>query len=254
MSGFTCYNGHGAVAEPTMVYVDVKPQACPNQLNTNAKNTVNVAILGTGDFDVTDIAVGSLTLAGLTPYQYSYEDVSRPPLDDGPCACTTDTADGFTDLVLKFENQDILATLGPLEDGDEFTLALTGALDDASEIAGEDCIVIQKPNDNYDKVSKGPGLEPVPTSFALEQNYPNPFNPTTSIGFALPDEAFVELSVFNAVGQRVATLAASTFPAGHHNVQWNATDDSGRALSSGLYIYRLSAGEFVQSQKMLLLE
>ncbi len=155
------------------------------------------------------------------------------------------------DLQLKFKNQDLLATLGDLEDGDEFTLTMEGALNDETDIAGEDCIVIKVPGK---KSGKGDEDVATPASFALEQNYPNPFNPTTSIAFSLPAETFVDLAVYNTMGQRVATLVSSTLPAGRHTVQWSATDDLGRQLSSGLYIYRIAAGEFVQTQKMLLLE
>ena len=250
MSGFTCYSADGD--GPTAVFIDIKPGACPNQLNVNANNTVNVAILGTADFDVEDIDVSSLTLAGQSPVAYEYVDVSQPPLDEGPCACTTDGADGFVDLQLKFKNQDLLATLGDLEDEDEFTLTMEGALnDETTDIAGEDCIVIKVPGG---KSAKGDENTPLPASFALEQNYPNPFNPTTSIAFSLPAETFVDLAVYNTMGQRVATLVSSTLPAGRHTVQWSATDDLGHQLSSGLYIYRIAAGEFVQTQKMLLLE
>ncbi|MGA7305155.1 MAG: T9SS type A sorting domain-containing protein, partial [Rhodothermales bacterium] len=252
LSGFTCYNvDDGGGGGPQMVYVDIKPGACPNQLNSNANGVVNVAILGTADFDVADIDVSSLTVAGQSPIQARYSDVSQPPADEGPCACTTDGADGYVDLQLKFKNQDLLATLGDLEDGDEFTLTMEGALNDETDIAGEDCIVIKVPGK---KSGKGAEDVATPASFALEQNYPNPFNPTTSIAFSLPAETFVDLAVYNTMGQRVATLVSSTLPAGRHTVQWSATDDLGRQLSSGLYIYRIAAGEFVQTQKMLLLE
>lgn len=252
LSGFTCYTGEdGGGDEPVTVFVDIRPQVCPNQLNSKANGVVNVAILGTADFDVADIDVSSLTLAGQSPVQYGYVDISRPPTDEGPCACTTDGADGHVDLQLKFKNQDILGPLGVLEDGDEFTLTLEGALNDETEIAGEDCIVIKVPGG---KSGKADANAPVPASFALEQNYPNPFNPTTSIAFSLPAETFVDLAVYNTMGQRVSTLVSATLPAGRHTVQWSATDDLGRQLSSGLYIYRIAAGEFVQTQKMLLLE
>jgi len=252
LSGLTCYYpSGGGDEEPTTVQIDIRPQMCPNQLNTNAKNPVYVAILGTSDFDVTEIDVGSLTFAGLTALDYQYIDVSRPPTDDGPCACTTEAGDGYVDLQLSFKNQVILTTLGDFEDGDTRTLTLEGELNDETPIEGEDCIVIQKPNDKSDKRSE---VDPGPDSYALEQNYPNPFNPTTSIGFVLPVESYVDVGVFNVMGQRVATLVSSTLAAGSHTVQWNATDDQGRRVASGLYIYRVAAGAFVRTRKMLLLE
>ncbi len=88
----------------------------------------------------------------------------------------------------------------------------------------------------------------IPTEFQLLQNYPNPFNPTTNIRFDLPKESNVTLKVYNVLGQEVAKLIEKVMPAGHLSVNFDATK-----LSSGLYIYRLQAGDFVQAKKMLLL-
>ncbi|MCH8568919.1 MAG: T9SS type A sorting domain-containing protein [Balneolales bacterium] len=96
--------------------------------------------------------------------------------------------------------------------------------------------------------STGPSTD-VPLEFALEQNYPNPFNPVTNINFILPETGDVWLEVFNLQGQRVAVLVNGTRNAGSHTVQFN-----GSALASGLYVYRLSAGSFLQTRKMMLLK
>lgn len=86
-------------------------------------------------------------------------------------------------------------------------------------------------------------------SFDLAQNYPNPFNPTTSIRFELPASEFVNLTVYNMLGQPVATLVNQQLAAGAHQVQFNALD-----LSSGTYIYRIQAGSFVSSKRMMLVK
>jgi hypothetical protein len=94
-----------------------------------------------------------------------------------------------------------------------------------------------------------------PESYALADNYPNPFNPATTIKYALPEAAYVKLEVYNVVGQVVRTLVADHQSAGRYVVQWNASDDSGYSLSSGIYFYRLQAGgEFLEVKKMLLLK
>ncbi len=88
-----------------------------------------------------------------------------------------------------------------------------------------------------------------PAGFSLAQNFPNPFNPTTEITFALPDAAHVRLDVFNIVGQHVMTLADGSREAGIHTVVFDAT-----AIPSGVYFYRLTAGQFVGTRKMILLK
>ena len=100
----------------------------------------------------------------------------------------------------------------------------------------------------------------IPEEYALHANYPNPFNPTTSIKFDLPEQSVVRLSVFNILGQEVAVLVNGVVEAGFRNVEWNATAQSGYALPSGVYIYRmqataLSSGkEFIQTNKMVLMK
>ncbi len=89
----------------------------------------------------------------------------------------------------------------------------------------------------------------VPTDYSLMQNYPNPFNPTTTIRFALPNESSVKLTVFNVLGQEVATLFEGTLAAGYHKIDFDASK-----LNSGMYIYRIEAGKFVSVKKMLLMK
>lgn len=87
------------------------------------------------------------------------------------------------------------------------------------------------------------------TEYALFPNYPNPFNPVTKISYALPGAAMVELKVYNVLGQLITTLVNEEKPAGVYEVDFNAED-----LPSGVYMYRIQAGDFVQTRKMLLLK
>ena len=98
-------------------------------------------------------------------------------------------------------------------------------------------------------------LQTLPAAFSLADNFPNPFNPATTIKYALPQAADVELTVYNVVGQPVRTLVAEHQSAGRYVVEWDATNDSGYSLSSGMYFYRLEVGgEFLEIKKMLLLK
>ena len=98
-------------------------------------------------------------------------------------------------------------------------------------------------------------LQTRPAVFALASNYPNPFNPATTIKYSLPQAADVELMVYNILGQPVRTLVAEHQSAGRYVVEWDATNDTGHSLSSGMYFYRLAAGgEFLETKKMLLLK
>ncbi len=91
-------------------------------------------------------------------------------------------------------------------------------------------------------------IKNLPTVFALNQNYPNPFNPTTTISFALPSRSFVSLKVFDILGREVSTIVSGELQAGSYTRQWNAS-----AFASGVYFYRLQAGSFVQTRKLVLL-
>jgi len=92
---------------------------------------------------------------------------------------------------------------------------------------------------------------PIPTDYALAQNYPNPFNPTTTISYQLPTSGNVSLKVYDMLGREVATLANTRQDAGTYTVQFSAANYQ---LSSGVYFYRLQAGTFVETKKMLLIK
>ncbi len=92
-------------------------------------------------------------------------------------------------------------------------------------------------------------INALPTVFSLDQNYPNPFNPTTTIRFGIPNESNVVLKVYNTLGQEVTTLVNEALKPGYHLVNFNASN-----LASGVYLYRIEAGDFVEVKKLVLLK
>jgi hypothetical protein len=90
----------------------------------------------------------------------------------------------------------------------------------------------------------------LPVAFELSQNYPNPFNPSTAIRFSMNKTGQVRLEIFNVLGQKVRTLIDNLYPAGSHSVIWDAADDDGRKVSSGVYLYRLENGEESFTRRM----
>jgi hypothetical protein len=87
-----------------------------------------------------------------------------------------------------------------------------------------------------------------PSGYTLDQNYPNPFNPSTTIRFSVPNSELVSLNVYNSIGEKVAELVNQDLPAGNYSVDWNAEN-----ISSGVYFYKLKAGSFIETKKMILL-
>lgn len=93
-----------------------------------------------------------------------------------------------------------------------------------------------------------------PSGFSLSQNYPNPFNPTTNFQFTLAKSAQVRIDIFNIVGQKVKTLVDEEMKAGVYKADWDGKDEKGTPVSSGIYFYRMRAGDFSNMKKMVLLK
>lgn len=131
------------------VDIDIKPQSCPNALNVKGRGILPVAILGSDGFDVSNIDTDTISLEGVPPLRSSIEDVATRIVDGVDCDCTTDGPDGFTDLTLKFDTQEVVAALGEVEGGQERILYLKGQLNDGTPIEGSDCIRLVSDHDNY---------------------------------------------------------------------------------------------------------
>ena len=143
--------GKPILSDSLKVSVDIRPQTCPNPINTGIKGVLPVAILGTDDLDVTQIDPATVRLSDVAPLRWSLSDESTPfipMVGKENCEdCNELGPDGYLDLTLKFNPLDVLATLGGVNDGDCIVLTLTGSLKEefgSTPIIGEDVVVILK--------------------------------------------------------------------------------------------------------------
>ena len=142
-----------------------------------------------------------------------------------------------------------------------FQTATTGAVSEYMEIA--ETFSPEAMRIVADWIAARTGLPPadtaiartdaLPSALALEQNFPNPFNSATLIRFSLARDADVELSLYSALGQKIATLVQGSLPAGVHAAAWNGRDERGNVLSSGVYLYELRTAGHAQTRRLLLL-
>ncbi|MCZ7613641.1 MAG: T9SS type A sorting domain-containing protein [Ignavibacteriaceae bacterium] len=139
-----------------------------------------------------------------------------------------------------------------LTSGSELSNALGISLD-GQFIVGEGTNGITSQNEGFllavNGINSVDELSDYPSGFHLNQNYPNPFNPSTTISFLVLNEEFVSLKVYNSLGEEVAELVNETKPAGNYSVTFDASE-----LTSGIYFYKLSAGDFTQTKKMIYLK
>jgi hypothetical protein len=98
------------------------------------------------------------------------------------------------------------------------------------------------------------GVSQLPKKFNLYPAYPNPFNPVTTLRYSLPEDALVNLIIYDMLGRIVKNLVNGQQNAGYKSVQWNANNSAGQPVSAGVYLYQIRAGEFVQTRKMVLLK
>ena len=94
----------------------------------------------------------------------------------------------------------------------------------------------------------------IPTNYDVQQNFPNPFNPTTTINYQLPKDSQIALVIYNMLGQEVKTLVNDNLDAGYYSVTWDGTDNSGKMIASGEYLYSITADDFNKNMKMVFLK
>lgn len=248
-----------AIADPATieVIIDIKPQSCPNPLNTKSKGLLPIAILGSTDLDVTTIDTASVLLEGVSQIQNAYNDVATT-FDGELCGCTTEGPDGFLDLTLKFKTQEIVQALRnkgePLNPGDVVVLTLTGNLVDGTPFEGEDCMVVV---DSTDGSLRRLGST-ITRVFAFSLSIRNLFSGETQIRYQLPRSAHVTLKIYDLTGRLVRILVNEEKAEGYFMAQWNGRDNGGLRVNSGVYFIRMEARirqerDFVRARKLILL-
>ena len=150
---------------------------------------------------------------------------------------------------------------GTLEDGDNQEIIINFDTNDV-EIGTHSCDIVIT-CDSWDTkivnvvlevAADETEVEELPEAVTLNGNYPNPFNPETEIMFQLPENTDINLSVYNLKGQLVRTLVDNYLPGGSHSVIWDGKTNNGELVGSGVYFYKLTAGEICQTRKMILLK
>jgi subtilisin family serine protease len=161
------------------------------------------------------------------------------------------SADPLSGFVMSGGSSDINVTFDAtqLDEGE-----YVGYLDIISNDPDEGSIAVECTLTVSGPTGLGDLSDVFPEKFELQQNYPNPFNPTTRLTFAIPVQSAVRLTIYDLLGRQVRGLLAEELPAGYHAVSWDGTNDRGRAVSSGIYFYRLEAGDFEQNRKMIMLK
>jgi len=138
-----------------------------------------------------------------------------------------------------------------------FSVAFRDANHQEAGLTLEKVEVADRSGKVYIEAAKVNAAQALPKAFALSQNSPNPFNPSTTISYEIPESSVaveVVVAVYNIRGQKVVTLVDEPKETGQYSVNWNGLDEIGRRVSSGVYFYRMNAGDFTAIRKMVVVK
>ena len=116
---------------------------------------------------------------------------------------------------------------------------------------GEPLFVLYNPSN---ELNINESMQNIVTEYNIHQNYPNPFNPVTTLRYDLPENAMINITIYDMLGRQVKTLINQTQDAGYKSIIWNATNNYGKPVSAGIYLYQIHAGDNMQTKKMVLLK
>jgi hypothetical protein len=263
-----------------MVEMDARPLHCPNPFSAKVWEYIGsekpwkggwlaVAILGSSTVDVNAIDKTSLLLEGVAPIpwpQTTWFDVGYAD-GDNDCHCdfpaTTDSGsedfgdliglqrDGEKDLLIFFRMQELAAAISmePPHTGEELTLTLTGAYDNGMPFESSDCVTIVEGTAGRPTVGHDQDTGSDDDAASLGFPSPNPFNPVTRINYSIPATQHVRIAVYDVAGRLVDDLVNEVKGAGEYVIEW----DAGR-LPSGVYFYRMQAGDRTMVRRATLLK
>jgi hypothetical protein len=189
------------------------------------------------------VRISNATLISINSYDVTFDDGS------GPCLVDDDFLPG--ELFDVNDDDGYLFAFGDTIRPGEIVEEIQGVF---TYSFGTYKISIRDQNDWGEAVGINPDFKPIPLSYQLKQNFPNPFNPETRIYFEIPKAQNVKISIYNMLGQRIRTLVNGSYKAGQHVVNWNGRNDTGILVPTGVYIYRIKAGDFVDAKKMVMIK
>jgi hypothetical protein len=221
--------------------------------------TINAAAVTSGELDSDTttaemyegvlVRISNAELKSINSYDVTFDDGSGPCLVDGDLA-VEDDGEPNSKFYLNSDEGYLVAygdTIRPGEIVDNIQGVFVYSF-------GTYKISVRDGGDWGAAVGINQDFEIIPLSYKLKQNFPNPFNPETKIYFEIPEANDVSIVIYNMLGQKVRTLVDDNYKAGQHIVNWNGTNDQGIRLSTGVYFYRIKAGDFIASKKMLMLK
>ena len=205
------------------------------------RDTLTVTILPVNDIPYFEGLADSVSFTNNTPGEFDFlnkvKDVETPFEELSISAKVTPD-----DISFSVDKEAGLITLTSNDFTGEGVLTFTVKDADGDSVSTEVTLIVSLGTSNERESD-------IPLNFTLSQNYPNPFNPTSTIKFGIPEAAVVKLEIYNLLGQKVKTLVNARRSAGFHTVNFDATN-----LSSGMYMYRIQAGNFVKIKKMTLIK
>jgi len=215
-------------------------------------NSINVVDVTSGELntDTTTaesyegvvVKISNATLVGFNPYDAIFDDGS------GPCLIDDDFTSG--DFSINSDEGYIVAWGDTIRKG-EIVKDIRGVF---TFSFGTFKIEVRDSKDFGTITGINTDYQSVPLTYQLRQNYPNPFNPETRISFEIPQAQEVTLVIYNVLGQKVRTLVDESFNAGRHVINWNGLNDSESRVPTGMYFYRIKAGSFIETKKMLMVK